>query len=115
MATEYCPGGELFSHLRKSLRFTSQDSRFYAAQVGNSFKSLPSFNIATFCTAQIVMFLEYIHSQDIVYRDIKPENVLLTQAGYVKMCDFGFSKKVAFKTYTFCGTPEYMARGAHIN
>ena len=46
---------------------------------------------------------------DVIYRDLKPENILLDKLGYVKMIAFGLSKKVAYKTYTLCGTPEYMA------
>lgn len=62
-----------------------------------------------FITACVVSVFEYIHSKDICYRDLKPENLMIDQEGYIKMVDFGFAKVVTDKTYTLCGTPEYMA------
>ena len=52
-----------------------------------------------------------MHKRDLIYRDLKPENVLLQNNGYIKLTDFGFVKKIAKwdRTYTLCGTPEYMA------
>ena len=52
---------------------------------------------------------EYLHSKNIVYRDLKPENILLKEDGYLKLTDFGFAKYVEGRTYTLCGTPEYLA------
>ena len=52
-----------------------------------------------------------MHSKSLIYRDLKPENVLINKNGYIKLSDFGFIKllKPGERTYTFCGTPEYMA------
>lgn len=95
MVLEYVIGGEFFTHLRKAGRFENNTSKFYAAQ--------------------IVMIFEYLHNQDFIYRDLKPENLLLDHEGYIKITDFGFAKRVAFKTYTLCGTPEYIAPEVLLN
>lgn len=89
MLLEYVPGGELFSLLRQSTKFDTKSAVFYAAE--------------------IVCAFEYLHGQDIVYRDLKPENILLDNEGHIKLADFGFSKKIPHRTYTLCGTPEYLA------
>lgn len=90
---EYLPGGELFFHLRKEKRFEEAKVVFYAAE--------------------IVLAVECLHMNNVIYRDLKPENVLLDADGHVKLTDLGLSKEgVAFggkKAYTFCGTPEYLA------
>ncbi len=86
---EFVPGGEIFAHLRRAGRFSGDVTRFYASN--------------------IVLALEYLHRNDIVYRDLKPENLLLSSNGYVKLTDFGFAKQVQHRTYTLCGTPEYLA------
>ena len=52
---------------------------------------------------------EYLHSKDIIYRDLKPENILIDTKGYLKLTDFGFAKICTGRTYTLCGTPEYLA------
>lgn len=52
---------------------------------------------------------EYLHGKNIVYRDLKPENILIEKTGYLKLTDFGFAKIIEGRTYTLCGTPEYLA------
>lgn len=55
------------------------------------------------------MMFEYLHSYNVIYRDLKPENLLIDKDGYLKLTDFGFAKIVKSRTYTLCGTPEYLA------
>ena len=84
---------------------------------------------ARFYAAEMVLVLGFLHdAQNIVYRDIKPENILIDAEGHIKLVDFGFAKKAlksyvsrasfawvaslnsfAERTYTLCGTPEYLA------
>eukprot|EP00908_Phaeocystis_cordata_P026034 Transcript_8509.p2 GENE.Transcript_8509~~Transcript_8509.p2 ORF type:complete len:482 (+),score=294.80 Transcript_8509:1140-2585(+) len=89
MLLQLALGGELFSILRERNKFNEEWSRFYAANV---------------CAA-----FEYLHERKIVYRDLKPENLLLDDAGYLKVVDFGFAKIIHDRTWTLCGTPEYLA------
>jgi protein kinase A len=46
---------------------------------------------------------------NIIYRDLKPENLLLDRHGHLKITDFGFAKEVPDITWTLCGTPDYLA------
>jgi serum/glucocorticoid-regulated kinase 2 len=65
-----------------------------------------------FISAQVLLALEYLHSQRIVYRDMKPENILLDGDGYVKLTDFGLSKENVSPGETlrsFCGSPAYIS------
>ncbi|XP_055709757.1 cGMP-dependent protein kinase 1 isoform X2 [Phlebotomus papatasi] len=88
---EPCLGGDLWGLLQKHRRFDEKISRFF--------------------TACVVAAFEYLHTRNIVYRDLKPENLMLDAKGYVKLIDFGFAKIIghAQKTWTFAGTPEYVA------
>lgn len=71
--------------------------------------------VAQFYTAEVVSALSYLHSVNIVYRDLKPENLLLDKSGHIKIVDFGLSKYVTNKTRSICGTPEYVAPEILIN
>lgn len=88
-ALEFVPGGDLFTYLRTITSLTMSHSIIYASQ--------------------IVLMFEYLHSLNIIYRDLKPENLLIASDGYLKLTDFGFAKVVDDRTYTLCGTPEYLA------
>ena len=86
---EYVPGGELFSYLRGEGRLPDATAKFYAAE--------------------IVLAFAHLHLTNIAYRDLKPENLLITASGHLKITDFGFAKIVEDRTWTLCGTPEYLA------
>ena len=89
---DFVNGGELFFHLQNERRFSIARSKFYAAE--------------------ILLAIEHLHSKGIIYRDLKPENVLLTSEGHICLTDFGLSRtgmSGELKTSTFCGTAAYLA------
>ena len=89
---EFVNGGELFYHLQMAGKFEEARVRFYMAE--------------------IVLALEYLHKQGVVYRDVKPENILIDKYGHVRLTDFGLSKgglEEGGRTESFCGTTEYLA------
>ncbi len=64
---------------------------------------------AKFYAANILEGLSYMHHRHMIYRDLKPANVMLDADGFTVIVDFGFAKIIKDKTYTFCGTPLYLA------
>eukprot|EP00808_Paulinella_micropora_P024754 g355.t1 len=90
LVMQQCLGGELGTLLEEKETFSEDE--------------------AMFSTACIVLGFEHLHGLGIVFRDLKPENLLLEPSGYLKMVDFGFAKKIdAERTFTLCGTPEYLS------
>merc|ERR1719383_867946 len=92
MLTEVITGGELYAAIRK-------------------IPSVLSRRQAQFYTGSLVLVLESLQDRNIVYRDLKPENVMLDAQGYLKLIDFGIAKKLEegkTRTFTMIGTPHYM-------
>ncbi len=90
---DYIKGGELFHYLDKYGRFKEADAKFYLME--------------------LLSALELLHNAGIIFRDLKPENVLLSDTGHVKLCDFGLSKSGMLdetkRTTSMSGTFEYLA------
>ena len=93
MVIDFLPGGELMKVIKSHVFMSEEDTKFYIAE--------------------IVLGVEKLHSMNIIYRDLKPENVLLDQEGHIKLIDFGFAKRLGDvkkdRAYTNCGTPGYCA------
>lgn len=91
MLVELVQGGELFTllHNQAAGKLANPQARFYASCVIDA--------------------LLYLHSLSIAYRDLKPENLMIDTDGFIKVVDLGFAKRIRQKTYTLCGTPEYLA------
>ncbi|KAG0371259.1 Serine/threonine kinase [Mortierella sp. AD032] len=89
---EYVQGGDLMMHIQKDKRFGEQRAKFYGCEV--------------------LLALQYFHENDIVYRDLKLDNILLSLDGHIKIGDYGLCKEnmpFGATTRTICGTPEFMA------
>ena len=92
MLLEKCMGGELFTFLHcrnRTTGLTVTETRFYGACVLDG--------------------LAFLHDKHICFRDLKPENLLIDSDGYGKIIDFGFAKVITGRSYTLCGTPEYLS------
>eukprot|EP00929_Paragymnodinium_shiwhaense_P053800 TRINITY_DN26963_c0_g1_i1.p1 TRINITY_DN26963_c0_g1~~TRINITY_DN26963_c0_g1_i1.p1 ORF type:complete len:842 (-),score=228.32 TRINITY_DN26963_c0_g1_i1:94-2619(-) len=87
---EACLGGDLFTaYEREGLHGSEEHARFY--------------------TSATILAFEHLHEKKVIYRDLKPENLLLTTTGQMKVTDMGLAKFCLSKTYTACGTPDYFA------
>eukprot|EP00667_Euglena_gracilis_P005031 EG_transcript_5056 len=102
LVMDFLQGGELYVHLRRKGRFREPRAKFYAAQV--------------------VLAFEYLHTRNVIFRDLKPENVVLGKDGYACLTDFGMARTFdgeggEDRTNSFCGTDAYlspeMVRGEH--
>lgn len=88
---DYWPGGDLFYLISKNTRLPEKQAKFYIIE--------------------IILAIEYLHSLNILYRDLKPTNVLIDAEGHIRLTDFGLSLPFFTESSvsdTFCGTPEYM-------
>ena len=89
---EYCPNGDLAKHLLFEKRFKEPRAKFYICEV--------------------ILALENLHKRDVIFRDLKPDNVMLDEEGHCKLTDFGLSKEgVKENVYakSFCGSVAYLA------
>ena len=87
---EFLPGGDLKILMNERKQFKAAEARIYLSQ--------------------ILLALRHLHTNDVIYRDLKTDNILLDGSGFIKLADFGFSKvSESNRTYTLCGTPEYLA------
>ena len=91
--SEFLQGGDLFFHLHQSkIKFTEEVAKFYIIE--------------------LILGLEFLHKNNVIFRDLKPENVLLDSKGHIRISDFGLSKLLENpkdKAYTLCGTLKYLA------
>jgi len=89
---DFLNGGDMFFHISAQKKFSEARTRLYLAE--------------------IILALEFLHANGVIYRDLKPENVLLDNDGHVRLTDFGMAKiklHEAQTSYSFCGTPECLA------
>jgi serine/threonine protein kinase len=89
---EYCPGGNLFELLRKLKRLPTRMALHY------------------FC--EMLLAVQHLHSKNIIFRDIKAENILIDSNGHLKLTDFGLAKQLDSRdeaVNSFCGSPIYIA------
>jgi serum/glucocorticoid-regulated kinase 2 len=91
MILDYCPGGDLSFHILKNL-FEEDEAKFFIAE--------------------LILAIEHLHSLDIIYRDLKPDNILIDNDGHIRLADFGLAKEHVSDNklaQSFCGSPAYLA------
>ena len=108
MVMDFVPGGELFSLLRRSGASVLAPFHFVLDLMNLYFQRFPE-QVAKLYAAEVAIALNYLHRLDIIYRDLKLENILLNTDGHIKIADFGFAKRCSTSTWTLCGTPDYLA------
>ena len=92
IVSDFMQGGDMFYHLHSKKKFEESIVKFYAIE--------------------LILGLGFLHKNNMIYRDLKPENVLMDSKGHLKISDFGLSKILENpddKAYTICGTPQYLA------
>ena len=91
LVQEFLQGGDLFFHIHSTPKFPNKKAKFYVIE--------------------LILAIEFLHKNNMLYRDLKPENVLIGKDGHIKLTDFGISKILSEvdKTYTLCGTIQYLA------
>jgi len=92
IVSDFMQGGDMFYHIHSNKKFEENRAKFYAIE--------------------LILGLEFLHKNNMIYRDLKPENLLMDSKGHLKISDFGLSKILDSpdeKAYTLCGTPQYLA------
>lgn len=88
---DYCERGDLGDLLYIEKRFSEERARDYLCE--------------------IILAVDYLHKRDIIFRDLKPDNILVCDDGHLKLADFGLAKELEEaneRTFTFCGTTSYI-------
>ena len=99
---EYMPGLDLYHIIQNELK----------VKLGNSYEAgKPNKDWVKFYAAEVIVALEMLHSNNIIYRDLKPDNIVVDNEGHIKLIDFGFAKSLNsqnnYRTFTNCGTLGY--------
>ena len=89
IAMEFAPGGDFMEFLIRRGNLSYGECAFYGKEIAQG--------------------LQHMHDRNFAHRDVKPDNLMLDVRGNIKITDFGFAKKVSDRTWTLCGTPEYLA------